>query len=129
MRALIGLLMATLIALPFVLGDPFRPRSAAPRSAHPDEVSLPGPKQHWVQFGTALLGALAGASAAFVANFLLKRREERRRDLASGNSALATIGQMYSTFLRVRRMMHEEVERRDSDAQGAPLWLTFDALP
>lgn len=86
---------------------------------------LPGTSQHWIQFGSALAGALAGAGAAFLANHYLQRRAEKRKDIAAGNTALATIGQMYIAFLKVRRMLHEEAQRRDDEMPGVPLWLAF----
>lgn len=126
MRLLIVALMLAMAALPFIFGDPFRQMPSSPAepliAATP---TVPGTKEQWFEFLRAAFGAFVGAGAAFGFNFWLQMRAERRKEMAAGNNALATVGHLYIVFRKVRRMLEEEVQRHKHEAPEMPLWLIF----
>src|SRR5258706_12987620 len=118
MRAIIAILLLGMAALPFIFGDPFPVSSPSPEPLIAAAPTLPGTKEQWFDFVRTVVGVFVGAGAAFGFNFLLQKRAERRKEMAAGNYALATIGHLYIAFRKVRRMLVEETERNEGEGAG-----------
>ena len=67
---------------------------------------------------SALLGALVGASVAFIAEVYLRWRERLRKEQDAVNSCLLILGQMWNTLVTLKRFLYDEPSQRVRDSSG-----------
>jgi hypothetical protein len=126
MRLRIIFLLVLMASLPFLFGEPQftkQGRAAIVLPPAPMLPAIPGTKNDWLEIFRTLIGAFAGAGAAFGANAWLQSHARRREEKASGNYAMATLTRQFNGFLQIRLTSYGEIEHAREHYAGAPAWL------